>query len=168
MSLLTFEDARPWAKAIRAAVLAGKMPPWSPDPKYGKFSNDLSLAPGEKEMIAAWVDGGAVEGRSVDAPKPKIFPRGWQILKPDAVFEMPEPFEVPAAGAVEYQFIRVPTNFTEDKWVEMAEVRPAIPRWCITRSWWWPLRKCGAAKNTWAVTLPGCCRKFGNPDRRNW
>jgi hypothetical protein len=127
MSLLTFEEARPWAKAIRAAVLAGKMPPWSPDPKYGKFSNDLSLSSEEKEKIAAWVDGGAAEGRKSDAPHAKSFPQGWQIPEPDVVFEMPEAFDVPASGAIEYQFIRVPTNFTEDKWVQLAEVRPGNP-----------------------------------------
>jgi hypothetical protein len=127
MSLLTFEDARPWAKAIRAAVLAGKMPPWSPDPKYGKFSNDLSLSSSEKEKIVAWIDGGALEGQRTDAPPAKTFSQGWRIPQPDVVFEMPEAFDVPAAGAVEYQFIRVPTNFTEDKWVQMAEVRPGDP-----------------------------------------
>src|SRR5580698_10771025 len=62
MALITYEQTRPWAKAIRASVLTGKMPPWQPDPHYGKFSNDLSLAPGEKEKLIAWVDGGAVEG----------------------------------------------------------------------------------------------------------
>lgn len=127
MSLLTYEDARPWAKAIRAAVLAGKMPPWSPDPQYGKFSNDLSLAPGEKEKLVAWVDAGAVEGSPADAPKARTFTQGWRIPQPDVVFEMPEPLEVPASGAIEYKFIRVPTNFTEDKWVQMAEVRPGDP-----------------------------------------
>ena len=127
MSLLTYADARPWAKAIRVALLEGKMPPWSPDPKYGKFRNDLSLAPGEKESIVAWVDAGAKEGKPGDAPPRKAFTEGWQIPKPDAVFEMPEPFDVPATGAVEYQFIRVPTNFTEDKWVQMVEVRPGNP-----------------------------------------
>src|SRR5665213_433484 len=54
MSLITYAEARPWAKAIREAVLAGKMPPWTPNPKYGKFRNDLSLTPGEKEKIVAW------------------------------------------------------------------------------------------------------------------
>src|ERR1700686_1171539 len=85
MSLLTYEDARPWAKAIRAAVLAGKMPPWSPDPRYGKFSNDLSLAPGEKEKIVAWVDAGAPKGNLSDAPKARTFTQGWRIPAPDAV-----------------------------------------------------------------------------------
>ena len=124
MPLLTYEQTRPWAKAIRASVFNGKMPPWQADPRYGKFSNDLSLAPGEKEKLIAWVDAGAKEGNSADAPKPIAFPEGWRIPKPDVVFEMPEEFEVPAKGVLDYQYIPVATHFTEDKWVEMAEVRP--------------------------------------------
>jgi hypothetical protein len=124
MSLLTYEQARPWAKAIRAAVLSGKMPPWQADPRYGHFSNDLSLAPGERETLVAWADGGALQGKASDAPRPRVFPQGWRIPKPDMVFEMPEDFSVPAQGAVDYQYISVPTHFTEDRWVEVAEVRP--------------------------------------------
>jgi hypothetical protein len=124
MALLTYEQIRPWAKAIRASVFSGKMPPWQPDPRYGKFSNDLSLAPGEKEKLIAWVDSGAKEGDPADGPKPVAFPEGWRIPKPDVVFEMPEEFDVPAKGVLEYQYIPVPTHFTEDKWVETAEVRP--------------------------------------------
>lgn len=127
MPLLTYQDARPWAKAIRAAVLSGKMPPWSPDPRYGKFLNDLSLAPGEKEKIEAWVEAGAPEGKPSEAPEPRTFTEGWRIPKPDVVFEMPEPFDVPASGTIDYQFIPVPTHFTEDKWVQMVEVRPGDP-----------------------------------------
>jgi hypothetical protein len=121
---LTYAEVRPWAKAMRAVMASGKMPPWSPDPKYGKFTNDLSLAPGEKETILAWIDGGAPEGKLAEAPKPKVFTEGWRIPKPDVIFELPEPYPVPAAGTIDYQYIRVPTNFTEDKWVEMVEVRP--------------------------------------------
>jgi hypothetical protein len=127
MPLLRYQDARPWAKAIRAAVLTGKMPPWSPDPRYGKFSNDLSLAPSEKEKIMAWIDAGAPEGKLSDAPPPRRFPEGWNIPQPDLVFEMPEPYQVPASGTVDYQYIQVPTNFAEDKWVQMVEVRPGEP-----------------------------------------
>ena len=124
MSLLSYKEARPWAKAIRGAVLSGKMPPWHADPHYGKFSNDLSLAPGEKETLVAWVDSGAPEGDPVNAPKPRSFVDGWSIPKPDMVFEMPEEFAVPASGTVNYQYFTVPTGFTEDKWVETVEVRP--------------------------------------------
>jgi len=127
MPLLKYQDARPWAKAIRSAVITGKMPPWSPDPHYGKFLNDLSLAPGEKEKILAWIDAGAPEGKPSDAPAPRQFPEGWNIPQPDVVFELPEPYDVPASGTIDYQYIRVPTNFTEDKWVQIAEVRPGAP-----------------------------------------
>jgi hypothetical protein len=127
MPLLKYQDARPWAKAIRAAVITGKMPPWSPDPHVGKFLNDLSLAPGEKEKIVAWIDAGAPEGKLSDAPAPRQFPEGWNIPQPDVVFELPEPYDVPASGTIDYKYIRVPTNFTEDKWVQIAEVRPGAP-----------------------------------------
>ncbi len=127
MPLLKYQDARPWAKAIRAAVITGKMPPWSPDPHYGKFLNDLSLAPGEKEKIVSWVDAGAPEGKLSDTPAPRQFPEGWNIPQPDVVFELPEPYDVPASGTIDYKYIRVPTNFTEDKWVQIAEVRPGAP-----------------------------------------
>jgi hypothetical protein len=78
----------------------------------------------EKEKVVQWIDGGAEEGDAEDAPKPRVFPQGWKIPKPDVVFEMPAAFEVPAHGAIDYQYIAVSTRFTEDKWVEMAEVRP--------------------------------------------
>jgi len=124
MPLLTYAQARPWAKAIKAALLSGKMPPWQADPRYGKFVNDLRLASGEKQTLLAWVDGGAPEGSPADAPKPRAFTEGWRIPKPDVVFEMPQDFNVPARGTIDYQYISVPTNFTEDKWVEAVEVRP--------------------------------------------
>src|SRR5215472_14335294 len=57
MSFLTYKDARPWAKAIREAVLTKKMPPWFADPAHGRFSNDRSLAENEKQILAAWADG---------------------------------------------------------------------------------------------------------------
>jgi hypothetical protein len=124
MPLLTYQQVRPWAKAIKAALLAGKMPPWQADPQYGKFVNDLRLGPGEKETLVAWIDGGALEGNPADAPKARAYVDGWQIPKPDVVFEMPQDFNVPATGAINYQYISVPTHFTEDKWVEAMEVRP--------------------------------------------
>jgi hypothetical protein len=100
------------------------MPPWQADPKYGHFSNDLSMTPAEKDTLIAWIDSGASEGNLADAPKPKQFTEGWRIAKPDVVFEMPKDFDVPASGAIDYQYIPVPTNFTEDKWIEAIEVRP--------------------------------------------
>src|ERR1700724_2990019 len=85
MSFLTYQDARPWAKAIREAVLTRKMPPWFADPHYGKFVNDRSLSQDEIDTLVSWVDGGAREGDSKDAPAPVQWVDGWSIGKPDAV-----------------------------------------------------------------------------------
>ena len=125
MSFLTYKDARPWAKAIKEAVLTRKMPPWFADPAHGKFSNDRSLPEKEKQTLIAWAEGGALEGNPKDAPKPIQFAGGWSIGKPDAVLEIPVDYEVPASGTVEYTYFVVPTGFTEDKWIEKIEVRPS-------------------------------------------
>ncbi len=124
MSLLTYENARPYAKSIKQAVLTKKMPPWFADPHYGKFSNDRRLSDEDIKTLVAWVDAGAKAGDPKDAPKPVEFADGWQIGKPDVVFEVPTAFHVPASGTIDYQYVRLPTNFTEDKYVQFAEAVP--------------------------------------------
>jgi len=124
MSLLSYKDARPWAKAIREKVIDRTMPPWHADPTYGHFKNDRSLSPKEIDTIVAWVDGGAKEGNPKELPPVPQFTEGWQIGQPDVVLTMPREFDVPATGVVDYQYIVVPTNFTEDRWVQAAEIRP--------------------------------------------
>ncbi len=124
MSFLTYQDVRPWAKAIREAVLTRKMPPWFADPHYGKFVNDRSLNKDEIDTLVSWVDAGVREGDAKDAPAPVEWVDGWSIGKPDAVFEMPHDFEVPTAGTIEYQYIVIPSGFTQDTWVQAAEARP--------------------------------------------
>ena len=124
MSFMTYQEVRPWAKAIREAVITNKMPPWPADPHYSKFSNDRSLSRAEIDTLVAWVDSGAREGDPSQAPKPAQFVAGWDIHKPDVVFEMPNEFAVPASGTLEYQYIVIPSGFTEDKWVQESEARP--------------------------------------------
>lgn len=123
-SLLTYEQARPWAKAMKEAVLLKKMPPWFADPHFGKFSNDRSLSQKDIDTLVSWADAGAPEGDPKDMPPPANFVEGWRIPKPDVVIEMPNAFEIPAAGTIEYQYIVVPSGFTEDKWVRFSEARP--------------------------------------------
>jgi len=123
MALLSFADARPWASAIKQKVSTRAMPPWHADPAHGTFRNDLRLSDREIDTIVKWVDGGAREGDPSALPALPKFPEGWQIGKPDAVFEMTEDFEIPASGEVAYQYFEVPTNFTEDKWMQAGEVR---------------------------------------------
>lgn len=124
MSLLTYGDTRPWAKAIRQAVLTRKMPPWFADPHVGKFSNDRSLTQAEIDTVKEWIDSGAKEGNPADAPPPIQFVDGWNIGKPDMVWEMPNAFEVPASGVVDYHYLIIPTGLKEDKWIQAAEIRP--------------------------------------------
>ncbi|HEY6333794.1 MAG TPA: thiol-disulfide isomerase [Blastocatellia bacterium] len=124
MSLLTYKDARPWARAIREKVVTREMPPWHADPHVGVFSNDRRLSQAEVDTIAKWVDTGAKEGDPKDLPPTPHFVEGWAIGKPDLVLTMPEEFTLAASGPDEYQYFEVPTNFTEDKYVQMAEARP--------------------------------------------
>ncbi len=125
MALTDYAGVRPWAKAIKQAVVTRKMPPWFADPHFGKFSNDPTLADSAIETIEAWVDAGAPEGDPKDAPPPVKFVNGWQIGKPDIVIEMPTECEIPATGILDYRYVIVPTHFTEDTWVQVAEARPS-------------------------------------------
>lgn len=125
MSLLTYEEARPWAKAMREAVVTRKMPPWFADPHVGKFANDRSLSQAEIDTLVSWADGGAKEGDLKDAPAPRRFVDGWNIGQPDLVLEMPNAFEVPASGQIDYQYVIIPTNLREDRWIQATEVRPS-------------------------------------------
>lgn len=124
MAFLTYEQTRPWAKAIKAAVAAKQMPPWFADPKHGKWANDRTMTAADIETLTAWADNGAKEGNKKDAPAPVQFTQGWGIGKPDLVLEMPNSFDVPASGTVDYQYVVIPTGLSEDKWVQMAEARP--------------------------------------------
>jgi mono/diheme cytochrome c family protein len=128
MSLLTYKEARPWAKAIREKVVSREMPPWHADPRYGEFSNDPRLSQNEIDTIAAWVDQGAKEGSVKDLPPAPRFSGDWEIGQPDLVLSMPRAYTLEAAGADDYIYFRIPANFTEDKWIQAAEFRPGNKR----------------------------------------
>lgn len=125
MPFVTYQQTRPYAQAIRRAVTARKMPPWFADPCCGHFANDPSLSPGQIATLSAWAEGGAPAGDPKDAPAPPHWVEGWNIARPDVIIRMPQPVSIPAQGAVEYTYEIVPTGFTRDQWVRMAEVRPS-------------------------------------------
>jgi hypothetical protein len=125
MPLLSYDQARPWAKSIKQAVLAKKMPPWFADPAHGHFSNDRRLNDADVKTLVAWADAGAPEGNAKDGPAPVKWLEGWNIGKPDYTIEMPVEYHVPASGVIDYTYIIVPSGFTEDKWVQAAELRPS-------------------------------------------
>ncbi len=127
MSLMSYAETRPWAKAIKQSVATRRMPPWFADPHYGKFSNDRRMSDAEVEAVTAWVDAGAPEGAATDRRPAREFVTGWNIPKPDLVVGMDKPFPVPAEAKIDYQYIVIPLNLTEDRWVQMVETRPSDP-----------------------------------------
>jgi hypothetical protein len=124
MSLLTYQDARPWAKSIATRVAAGTMPPWHADSSHIAFVNDRRLNDADKATLLKWASGGAPEGDQKDLPPAPKYTEGWTIGEPSAVLTMQEDYPIPASGTVAYQYFEVPTNFTEDKWIQGFEVRP--------------------------------------------
>src|SRR5438034_5463813 len=102
MSLMTYEDARPWARSIKGRVVAREMPPWHIEKGVGiqKFKDDVSLSDAEIATIAAWVDGGAIRGNPADLPPPRKFEdvEQWRIGTPDLIVKVPQPWTVPPEG----------------------------------------------------------------------
>lgn len=126
MSLLTYKDARPWAAAIRQAVVQRQMPPWHADPHVGEYLNDPRLSDAEIATIDNWVKSGAKEGDPRNLPPAPHSDGSWHI-HPDTVITIPET-TVAAGDQDDYEYIYVPTNFTEDKWIQAAEVVPGDRR----------------------------------------
>jgi mono/diheme cytochrome c family protein len=129
MSLLTYEDVRPWARSIKAKVTNREMPPWHIDRNIGitKFKNDPSLTDQEIATIAKWVDAGAPRGNPADMPAPRTFEEldQWFIGKPDIVITSNKPYVLPAAGPDNIVDILVDPGFTEDMYVMAIESKPA-------------------------------------------
>ncbi|MEQ1908249.1 MAG: cytochrome c, partial [Vicinamibacterales bacterium] len=128
MSLLTYDDARPWARAMKQKVVSREMPPWGADPHIGTFANDPSLSDAQIATIVAWAEAGAPEGNRAEMPVPPAFVEGWAMGKPDLIFEFVEPFKVPADGTVPYTYVTVPTNLKEDIWITALEYKPTDRR----------------------------------------
>lgn len=134
-SLASYEEVVAHAPMIKQVVEQGVMPPWfaappeeaseeDSDEKTSLWANDRSLAESDKADLLAWIAGGKTLGDASDAPLPRSFASGWEIGKPDAVFEFPEAVPIKAAGIIPYQNVVVETNLPEDKWVQAIEVQP--------------------------------------------
>ena len=127
MSLLTYQDVRPWARSIKQRVTERTMPPWGIDPHVGiqSFKNDPSLRDDEVEKIVKWVDAGAPMGIAADAPKPREFDDSdrWHIGKPDVVVTSPK-HVVPAEASDWWGSYYVETGLTEDRYIKAIESKP--------------------------------------------
>jgi mono/diheme cytochrome c family protein len=132
MSLLTYEAARPWARSIKAKVVAREMPPWHVDRNIGitKFKNDPSLTDAEIATIAMWVDSGAPMGDPAEMPPPRTFDDvdKWWIGKPDVIVAMEKPYILPAAGPDNIVDVLIDPGFTEDMYISAIESKPLDPQ----------------------------------------
>jgi hypothetical protein len=126
MPFEAYAETRPFAFAIRRATQDKSMPPWFADPDVGKFSNDPSLTSVEISTLAAWADAKAPAGNPQDASSPRRWAESWSIPKPDLILKMPQPVPLPSSGDIEYTYEIVPTRFTEERWVQSAEVLPEL------------------------------------------
>ena len=128
MSLVTYEDVRPWSRSIRRNVEAREMPPWYIDRRIGiqQFKDDPSLTDDEIATIAAWVDAGSPRGNPADAPPPVEFlgPNEWRIGEPDLIVSMPEPYLLPAEGPDEFPNVLADPGLTTDRYIQAVEVKP--------------------------------------------
>ena len=126
MSLMTYEQARPWAKSIKQKVLAREMPPWFIDKNVGvqHFSNDVSLTEQEMATIAKWVDSGAPQGNPADMPPPRQFPDGevWQIGQPDLIVALPQDVIVRAKAPDQWPDILVDPALPEDRYIQAVQI----------------------------------------------
>ena len=131
MSLVTYEQVRPWAKAIKQRVVSRQMPPWHLDPHVGiqKFQNDMSLSQAQIDQIARWVDAGAPQGDPKDMPAPRQWPKddGWKLAKqfgqPDFVLKS-DPYTIPAKGQDAWFKPLTSIPVTEPRWVRAVEMKP--------------------------------------------
>jgi hypothetical protein len=125
MPLVTYEQTKSWGRLIREDARSKKMPPWFADPCCGHFSNDLALTDKQIATLVAWVEAKTPAGNPKDAPPAPHWAEGWNIPQPDRVVQMAKAVTVPAEGDVEYTYEIVPTDFSEDKWIQMSEIRPS-------------------------------------------
>ena len=123
MSLLTWREARPWARSIQRVVVNREMPPWLANPEHGTWANDARLSQEEVDTIVSWVEGGAKRGDSAQMPEPPVFTEGWQLGEPDYVIELPA-VTVPAEGPDVFRDPIVRIDLPERRWVRAVEFRP--------------------------------------------
>ena len=123
MSLVTYDETRPWAKSIKEKVISREMPPYHAAGPVGRYVDDPRLTDAEIETIKAWVDGGAAKGNAADLPAPKTWPDKWKNGAPDLIVSLPKPYVVKPSKEDQYVFILTDYVFTEETWLRGVEIR---------------------------------------------
>ena len=151
MSLMTYEEAFPWAESIRAELVASHMPPATADGGFGEIAHARSLTPKEVDILLTWASGGNPRG-AIDQKLPAVeLKNDWALGKPDAVVQQPSEFTLGADKMEDAYEFTVPTGFTETRWVRVIDLLPGNP--AIVRSATISLK--GAPERILARWLPG-------------
>jgi len=124
ISLATYPEARPWAKAFKEEVLEKRMPPYQAVKGFGDFRNDYSMTQHEIDQIVSWVEGGAPKGDDNDLPKPAIGPDDWALGRPDLILETKKEANISSGDASEYRCVVLPTKLKGDRWLTAIDFRP--------------------------------------------
>ena len=128
MALISYEDVRPWARAIRLRVSLRQMPPWHLDKTVGiqKFKDDVSLSDADIATVVSWIDGGIARGNPADMPPPLQFKdwEWWNIGKPDLIVTLPKDVTVQPQGPDWWTDIQADAGLTEDRYIKAVEVKP--------------------------------------------
>jgi hypothetical protein len=125
-AMSNYKKVHGWADMMRETVRTKRMPPWHADPEMGDYLNSRALTTEQEAKLLAWIEAGAPQGGEEDPLANAALPVGtpaWQLGTPDHVVALPEVQELPAEGIVDYRYIPVEANITEDKWLRALEVR---------------------------------------------
>ena len=127
MSLMTYDDAFPWAESIRAELVAAHMPPWNADEGYGEIKRAHTLSPKELDVILTWATGGNPRG-ALDRKLPKVeLKNDWKLGAPDLSLKMPADFTLAADKMEDSQEFTLPSGTTEARWVRAVDLLPGTP-----------------------------------------
>lgn len=124
MSLLTYEEARPWAKAIKEQVVSRQMPPFHAAGAIGRYQHDPRLTEEEIATVTKWVDAGAPKGNPKDMPAPREWKTGWASGEPDLILKVKQAYPLKASPQDQYVFFVFDHVFAQDTWIRSIVTRP--------------------------------------------
>src|SRR5258708_2742131 len=127
MSLMTYDDAFPWAESIRAELVAAHMPPWNAEEGYGEIKRAHTLTPKELDVILTWATGGNPRGALDQKLPPVELKNEWKLGAPDLALKMPADFTLAADKMEDSQEFTLPTGITEARWVQAVDLLPGTP-----------------------------------------
>jgi hypothetical protein len=127
MSLMTYDDAFPWAESIRAELVAAHMPPWNAEEGYGEIKRAHTLTAKELDVILTWATGGNPRG-ALDQTLPKVtLQNGWKLGAPDMTLPLPAAFTLAADKMEDWQDFTLPSGTTGPRWIRAVDLLPGTP-----------------------------------------